>query len=613
MNCKWAEGYLSACLDGTLDPAVRDEVVEHVEACAQCSAILNDYRRYDALVGSLPRYEPAEELRERIFGSPEFAALVESLDGYGDRADVAPAAPLPHPITLSRLRPDEREGRGAVERTPAALPGRPLAAARERATEAEPARSGAPSWTRGALAAAAVLALALGSGLLASQSLWHATANKGHGVPPVGGLQNPPLAAGSRVVYERDGALWSAPEHGPGLARQLTPSGVVIDAAGWAVAPIRSGSGGRYVAYIDLKTGQLHIVRSDDQRDRSVGQAAPREAGAGAAFWSGSEGQAILAGLSWSPDGSHLAYLADAGSEAATALWVTSATGGSPEQVPTAAGATYGPAVWSPDGLRIAYVQTSSAGQSIWDYNVAARQALELSSAAEPGGASGAVVGELHWLPASAGPGVTWTSSNPARTSITGLFTGHVGGVPQRLVAGGSSYAVASYSPARDGAWLLGNNSALYLVSAQSPGVVQQGLVTDGVRALAWAPDGSAAALISGKGSLWLWSRGSVMQVAGIVAAQAGLVSWSPDSAALAFVTPAQGQITVVQLIGGTAGTPRILGGVSGATWLAWAPDAQRLAIATPAGVVVVGASGGTISQVDTHTAASQLVWSVAG
>ena len=621
MNCKWAEGHLSACLDGTLDPAVRDEVTAHVEACAQCSGVLQEFRYFDGLVGSLPRYEPPEDLRRRIFESPEFAAILRSLDEPDEAA-----APARHPVTskpFARARSItlDRGARPGHDRvlTPLPLPSAPDASNGAGGPDqpapaldaARPGRGG-PSWTRVAISIAAAVVLLLGSGLLIQRALPPSTGpcRAPTICGPIGNKPVQPLFAGPRVVYERGGALWSAPEQGSGSAQQLTPPNVTVG-AGWAVAPIQNAAGGDHVAYIDLKTGAVHVVRSDDQKDTIAGHTvAPSSASA--AFWASAEGQSILAGLAWSPDGARLAYLADISGTGDTTPTVVHGDGNGAAAIPAAAGTSSAMAVWSPDGQRIAFVQTGTSGQSVWDFNVATHQMRQLS-ATDGSAGSAATVRALGWLPQAMGPLVTWAVGDPAAGTYTDLFyrSAVQDGQPQRLTPVGASFTAADYTALRNGGtWLLGDGTALYAVSAHFPGVAQLTTVTGGVRAVSWAPSGTAAAFVSNAGDLRLWVPGAgFSKVAGGVVAQAGL-AWAPDGSAFAFV--AGGQVTIVRLSGGAVGAPIAVSGTTGATAFAWAPDGQRLAVATPTGVILVNADGTAPTVVDTHSADGAMVWSVA-
>ncbi len=75
MNCEQVEELLSAYLDDALAPEERVDVAAHLQECSQCSSILVDFRRFDALLKQLPRVSPSAALRERIFSSPEYLEL----------------------------------------------------------------------------------------------------------------------------------------------------------------------------------------------------------------------------------------------------------------------------------------------------------------------------------------------------------------------------------------------------------------------------------------------------------------------------------------------------------------------------------------------------------
>src|SRR5690348_2412308 len=99
MTCEKAEEHLSAYLDDMLDPPLREEVRAHVETCARCSELAADYRRFDLLLAASPRVAPAAELHDRIFDSPQFAAVLRSVEREsGQRAGWRTAVrPLPRP------------------------------------------------------------------------------------------------------------------------------------------------------------------------------------------------------------------------------------------------------------------------------------------------------------------------------------------------------------------------------------------------------------------------------------------------------------------------------------------------------------------------------------
>ncbi|HEV2238960.1 MAG TPA: anti-sigma factor, partial [Ktedonobacterales bacterium] len=243
MTCKWAEeGQLSAYLDGTLDPTARAEVESHVEHCAECTGMLAEFRYFDGLLRDLPRFEPSEHLRSRIFDSPQFADILRSLERDGAAATAR--GPVFSRPRMRRSGPPAGHDR-PLEPLPVPAPASP-----------SPTPSGvgrrhgsAPPWVRVAASVAAALVLLAGSALLVKQGLSHSSSVGQQSISGISKFQNPkPLAAGPRVVYLHDGALWSAPEQGSGSAQQLTPPGVVVG-DGWAVSPQRDS-----IAYIDEAT-----------------------------------------------------------------------------------------------------------------------------------------------------------------------------------------------------------------------------------------------------------------------------------------------------------------------------------------------------------------------
>ncbi|HEV7127461.1 MAG TPA: zf-HC2 domain-containing protein [Ktedonobacterales bacterium] len=621
MNCKWAEGYLSACLDGTLDPDVRDEVVAHIETCTRCSALLDEYRHFDGLVAGLPRYEPPAELRSHIFDSPDFAAIVRSLEAG---ADEVPAARHPTPLRPFLLSRPHR--RGTHDRALTPLPIAPAAGELSPSDTANPVAGpaatppvaahtgsgGPPPLVRAALVAAALLIAALGTTLLLQRGLSHGTVKTPGSISNVGGFQGAPLTAGPRAIYERAGALWSLPEHGNGVAQRLTPANVEVG-AGWAVVPVRAGAGGDLVAYVDLKTGALHIVRSDDQKDQVAGQALVPVADRAAIFWSGPEGQALLGGLTWSPDGTQLAYLADPQGTGQTSLMVVHADGTDMAMIPAAAGSSSAQAAWSPDSQALVFAQTTGAGQSLWLYNPASRQLRNLGSATDAAGAANAAVLALGWANTQAGLTVTWASGDAASGTVSGVFSAAAQptGAARRLTPAGRSFATAAYSAsAAGGTWLLGDGAGVSTLAVQGASLAPLASIASGVQAVAWSPDGSVASFLSTTGTLSVWiNAATIVPVATGVAAQPAM-AWTADGSALAFV--AAGQLNIVRLNAGTVGVPVAVAGLSNPTALVWAPDGQQLAVTTTAGVALVGVAGTSMRLLDRAPAAGNVSWSVA-
>src|SRR5438105_4117703 len=100
MNCEQVEELLSAYLDNALASEDRRQVIAHVQRCGQCSAILADYRRFDALLAQMPRVSPEPTLRDRIFSAPEYIELTGT---FGKSGRTTTDQTLPEiPATFSR-------------------------------------------------------------------------------------------------------------------------------------------------------------------------------------------------------------------------------------------------------------------------------------------------------------------------------------------------------------------------------------------------------------------------------------------------------------------------------------------------------------------------------
>jgi hypothetical protein len=90
MQCQKVQRNLSAYLDGEPDLAASRRVESHLDQCAACMKMVADFRKVDALVRGLPRFDV----------SPEFVAqLLEEVGELGapaqrSRSDRFPFAPV---------------------------------------------------------------------------------------------------------------------------------------------------------------------------------------------------------------------------------------------------------------------------------------------------------------------------------------------------------------------------------------------------------------------------------------------------------------------------------------------------------------------------------------
>lgn len=611
MNCNRAGALLGAYARNELPSSTRAEVEEHLDRCTSCRADLE----VDQLVLLLPRVEPPASLHARIFSSPEFLELTREISLQGHPAEEAETPPaqdehpalaeaLPsangHHPQLVVLRPDGQQTKASSNGHNA-----PLAGARRPPKQRD--------WQRLALrmaVAAAVLVLVLGSALgiktlLGGKPQLAASPTISLSDPVVG-----PLSAGNRVVYLHDGRLWSAPEQGPQMRKPLTAITVTV-APGWVVAPAAGPDGVHHLAYIDLKTGTLHSIQTDDARDSTLANVAP--AGVSLpAFWQSAEGQAVLAGLAWSPDARQVAFVADHDGTGA-ALWVINADGSAARVVsgaPTAGALPEMPA-WSADGARLAYVLAAQGATSIWDANLAAQSLQKVVDRASPQGDEGDVVRGLFWTSDTQNPILTWSAGAPDSGLVKSLWSYRFQQSPHlaRLTFSDATFSAVDYNPQAGGtgAWLVAQNG-IGLRSVHADGSLVNGLASGQMTAVHWSPDGSSALYMvagesAGTGALWTWTplRGQV-KIADDVAL-APLPVWSPDATRVLYV--AGGQVFSAAIGGKT--TPLTSQGSPMA--FSWSPDGARVAVAGAKNIQVSTPDGNAIHQVDDAAGVTALVW----
>ncbi|HKF39232.1 MAG TPA: zf-HC2 domain-containing protein, partial [Ktedonobacteraceae bacterium] len=362
MNCEQVEELLSPYLDDALAPEDRREVAAHVRMCTNCTALLAEFSRNDALLSHLPRVSPDPALRERIFSSPEFLELTGTFDA-GTEAQKEWTAPR-LPAKSPRQHP---AGRPQLVALPGGRSTLPTAAVHPRARQRQISRRLAALL----LSIAAVLIVAFAITSLLRLNFWprqtSTAATNGAITPPTGPQQGGPLPAGLRVVYPLQGTLWSLLSDGSSRqADRLTPANVTV-AENWVVSPAQAGSSaGDKLAYIDLQRAFVHVIRSDGQQDTVVGQPLLKAGIQPAAVWDTGTGAAILNSLAWSQDGSMLAFVADPTGTGQTKLYIYSTETGTAQVVPSGKGSVSHP-VWSPDGARLAFEVTDNGVVSILD------------------------------------------------------------------------------------------------------------------------------------------------------------------------------------------------------------------------------------------------------
>ncbi len=606
MNCDRAGELLGAYLRDELMPSTRTEVQQHLDRCASCRADLD----LDRLVFELPRVEPPAALHERIFSSPEFqeiARVVSLRNNPGEtlmegRPSADSHTPVADKISASGNYPQLRVMRpnGPMTREGGNGHRRPVIRAERHIRRID--------WQRMALrlaVAAAVLVIVLGSAL--AVKTWQSQPSDS--VFPTFDLADPvtgPLAAGNRAVYLHDGRLWSAPENGPQSRSPLTDTSVRV-APGWAVAPAAGPDGAHHLAYIDLKTGTLHIIQTDDRGDLTVGRVAPANAPL-STFWQSAEGQAILAGLAWSPDARQLAFVADRDG-AGAALWVANADGSAARPVSGAVtpGVLPSLSAWSPDGSDLAFVLTGKDASSIWNY---AFDGNPVQMVEQYAGDAHEVVRGLFWTADMLNPTITWSAGTADGKVITGLWSYRLNQTPHlaRLTSPGATFSAVDYSwkAGSAGSWLIGQ-VGVGLSWVQADGSEHKGLKSGRIAAVRWSPDGTSALYLmadegASVGSLWTWTPlfGN-SKVADQVALNP-MPAWSPDTQRVLYAM--HGQVFTA----GVKGASQPLG-VSGATAFSWSPDGTRLAVAGTKGVIISNPDGSASSHVDNVGDVEEIIW----
>ncbi len=441
MNCEQVEELLSAYLDNALAPEEWREVTAHLQTCTTCSTTLAEYSRNDALLSHLPRVSPDPALRDRIFSSPEFLELTGTFDTGSEAQQDWTVPRLP-----SRSPRRDTPGRPQL----VAIPGGRSTSPTPLVQAHQPARQRRKSRRQRALlmvvAASVILVIGIG-GLFGFRSWSHQTQTTHNGAitPPTGPQQGGPLSAGLRFVFLRDGVLWSVLSYGSNKqADRLTPSNVMV-AANWVVSPAQAGRvAGDMLAYIDLQRAFVHVIRSDGQQDTIVKQPLLKSGIQPTSVWDTDTGATILNSLTWSKDGSMLAFVADPTGTGQTRLYIYSTETGITQMVSLSSKGSVSHPVWSPDGIRLAFEVVNNGSVSILDYNTQNHGLLTIISGLNSQEEDSVLT--LDWSPSLDEPAITWSVGVIGHVHSLWIRRVGVGGAiaPRRLLVG--DYVQAIYS-----------------------------------------------------------------------------------------------------------------------------------------------------------------------
>jgi hypothetical protein len=630
MNCEQVEELLSAYLDDALAPEERANVAAHLHVCSQCSSILADFRRFDALLKQLPRISPSPALRVRFFSSPEYLELTGTFDASSEPTREYTQLSLP---VQGRARRDT-PGRPQL----VAMPGGRSTSLRQQSQSPTlrrqrfvlpPARRGRIPWglrtMQVAIAVTILLTLAVGS--LIGRSLWLQQARpitvKGAITPPTGPQQQgPPFPVGMRYVFLRERALWSAPADGSTKAARLTPATVTV-ASDWVVSPALPGrSAGDMVAYIDLQHAIIHTIRSDGQGDTVVQQPLLKSGVAPTSVWDTDIGAAILSSPTWSKNGDMLAFVADPDGTDLTRLYIFSMETNSVRVVPLSIKGSASHPAWSPDGMRLAFELAHDDVVSIFDYNTQNNGLLTITDDIRHAGNLTDKILTLDWSPDVDMPAVTWSVGVIGHVHSLWVRRVGVGGTakPQLLTTG--DYVQAIYSSdghSGIGSWLLvtsiaGRAGDLWYIDAVSGAVLRPLSSGKQVGLTWWSPDGTEAdyldSISSGVGSLHVVNLITNIDapVAGGVAGEPA-PAWSVNSQELVYST---GKQTVVfNLHSGKKAFPlKLRGPASAFVWAVNSPDRLVAALNdSQAGIYLVDTRHNTSRQMDSLGINGPIFW----
>jgi Tol biopolymer transport system component len=636
MNCEQVEELLSAYLDGTLAVGetaeaahqLRLNIAAHLAKCVQCSAVLADFRRFDALLAQMPRVSPDLALRNRIFTSPEYLELTGTNDistAVTDKDQTAPYRNVrrdtPGRPQLVALPGGRRSSSSKPEiASPVAIPQQVLAPPIFRKRRS--------AWGLRVMqtAIAAAILLTLGIGSLIGWNLWlqnntPATSSKMY-TPPAGPSSRGPLSAGMHFVFLRDGALWSAPADASTPAEQLTAKDITV-AANWVVSsPLPGRSAGNMLAYIDLQRALVHTIRSDGLRDTVVQQPLLKAGIAPSSVWDTEIGETILNSLTWSKDGSMLAFIADPSGTGSTSLYILSTATGTVQMVSLPMKGSVSYPVWSPDSIRIAFALTNNGTTSILDYNSQNHGLLVITRNINSQAYPNDMLLTLDWSPDTNTPAITWSVGVIGH--VHSIWVRHVGAgsttAPQSIIIGDFVQAIYSRNGHGGvGSWLLvtsfmGRAANLWRIDV-TPGASPVALTSGKqVNFAQWSPDGAQVdyldSISSGVGMLHVVNTTTVVDtfIAKGVADEP-VPAWSEDGQHLVYSTGTQ--TIVVNVQGNKKLQPLTLrGSVSTFVWSATSP--QQLVVALSdgqQGVYLVDAQHNSALQLDQQAINGPILW----
>jgi len=636
MNCEQVKELLSTYLDGTLAVGETAEaahqlslnIAAHLANCVQCSAMLADFQRFDALLAQMPRVSPNPALRDRIFSSPEYLELTGTDDINIAGTDKDQTVPYKNVRRDTPGRPQLVALPGG-RRSSASKPNVASPIEISQRLGARPTVQKRQSmWglrVMQTVIAAAIL-LTFGVGSLIAWNLWGqantpATSNKMY-TPPAGPSSRGPLSAGMHFVFLRDGMLWSAPADDSTPAEQLTPKDITV-AANWVVSsPLPGRSAGNMLAYIDLQRALVHTIRSDGLRDTVVQQPLLKTGVAPSSVWDTAMGNAILTSLTWSKDGSMLAFIADPAGKGSTSLYILSTATGTVQMVSVPMKGSVSHPVWSPDGIRVAFELNNNGKTSILDYNTQNHGLVIITNSVNSQAHPDDTLLTLDWSPDTNTPAITWSVGVIGQ--VHSIWLRHVGAgstmAPQSIINGDFVQAVYSRNGHNGvGSWLLvtkvlgraGDVWRIDVTHGAYPVALTSGKQVNFVQ---WSSDGTRVdyldSISSGVGTLHVVNVTMVVDtlIAKGVADEPD-PAWSEDGQQLVYSTGIQ--TVVVNVQGNKKLQPLTLRGLASTfVWSATSPHQLVVALSDgQQGVYLVDTQHNSTLQLDQQAISSAILW----
>lgn len=618
MSEEHVEDVLSAYLDNALTQEERAYVTAHLQTCAACNNILEDFRYFDALLQKQPRISPSNTLREMIFSSPEYKALVDDVPKQFTDSESAESIKNRQTIPQKRVRHDIGQPRLVAIQGKLPTSSSPLVEQETKARIRTPQRRRIQIQRFMQVMIAACLLLTVGVGSFIGWNIWQAqgkTAQDTQSItPPQDPRQGGPLPAGTRFVFLSDGSLWSGPEDGSTQAVRLTPASVTVGSH-WVVNSAPSGHvAGNLLAYVDVKQGFIHLIRTDGQSDTVVQQPLLRAVSADA--WGTPVGSTVLNSLSWSPDGHTFAFIA--APTGVPMLYMYSTSTNQVQNVAFPNNGSVSSIVWSPDGIRIAFNVTHNGNISILDYNTITHEVLMVALTVTTFRYPNDTVLTLDWSPDNNAPAITWSVGVPGH--VHSIWLRHVGdtsGVDGAQVLSSEEFTQAIYSRTGEsgtGSWLLCRNLSANtntLVTLALTGTLRR--LADGhqIDITQWMLDGKHVTYFdtfaSGVGAFH--SIDTTTGVTTLIASNVHstpMPTWSLDGQHLLYSTGTQSFVVDTQ---NTKAQLPLQGAISTFTW---SPTTHSIVVALQGrtqGVYLVDMQRNTAKLLSTKVATGSIAW----